>query len=74
MVILHKSSGGCVKMVVKMEEGEEIPNIEQLLLENADFFEDEEEDGIDEFAEYTTLEQFELENPGYFEKELEVNK
>lgn len=51
MVIFHRSGKGCVKVVVKMEEGEEIPNIEQLMLEYSELFEDEEEEEVDEFEE-----------------------
>lgn len=66
MVIFHKSNKGCVKMIFRMEENEEFPNIKELMSEIPEFF--EEEEGIDEFAEYSTLEQLEQENPGYFEE------
>lgn len=74
MVVFLRNGGkgGCVEMVFRMDEGEEIPSIDQLIKEVPEFFESEDEEGIDEFEEYTTLEQFEEENPGYFEEELEV--
>lgn len=74
MVIFLKRSGGCMKMVVKMEEHEEVPSINQLMLEYPEFFEDEDlDEGIDEFEEYSTLDELLEENPQYFEEEEEVN-
>ena len=67
MVIFCKSKGkGCVEIVFRKEVDEELPNIEQLMSECSELF--GEEDGIDEFEEYSTLEQLEQENPGYFEE------
>ncbi len=64
MVVFHKNGDkGCVEMIFRMDEGEEIPNIDQLIKEIPEFFEEEE---VNEFDEFSTLEQLEQENPGYF--------
>jgi len=65
MVVFCKSKGkGCVEMVFRKEENEELPSIEQLMSECSELF--GEEDEVDEFEEYSTLEQLEQENPEYF--------
>jgi len=51
MVVFHKSSGGCVEVVFRMEENEEIPSIDQLIKEMPEFFEEEEE--VNEFDEFS---------------------
>ncbi len=47
MVVFHRRSGGYVEMVFRVEEGEEIPNIDQLMIEIPEFFGEEDEE-VDE--------------------------
>ena len=68
MVIFHRSNKGCVEMIFRMEENEELPSIDQLMSEIPEFFEDD-EDGIGEFEEYSTLDELMEEDPGYFGEE-----